>query len=346
MRGDWYRSLYAIDSAKISALLFVRVGASVGVPMFGFGLAGHVGAATAGGATALFVTMCDIGTRRRDRVAVMATATLFILVGGFVGHRFGVGIGAAAAFVLASTLVAGWVSNSQPAISAIARFGALATAAGAGIQNDDPLAAIAVVAGGACAILSAVAIWLTEVIAPHADPVDWRAGVRRAFAGADTGWWFALCYASGCALALLAADTLHVSRPVWATFTVIMVTRREGMISLGLVLQYMAGTLLGIPVAALLAHLSTDPVVLMAFATLAAAGARQGLALNPSLGYMAFTVFLIMIVEVGRHGGAPELALVLTRLYDVGVGCVIALGATLLATLGRGDAPARPPTPT
>ncbi len=290
--------------------------------------------------------MSDIGSSRRDRVAIMAACTLFILAGGFIGHRFGIGTAGAVAFVLASAMIAGWVSNSQPAISAIARFGALATAAGAGMQNDDPLAAIAVVAGGASAILSVVPIWLSETIPPHADPIDWRAGVRRAFAGADTGWWFALCYASGCALALLAAEQLHVSSPVWATFTVIMVTRREGMVSLGLVAHYMLGTLLGIPVAALLAHISTDPLMLMTFGTLAAASARLGFALNPSLGYVAFTVFLIMIVELGRHGGAPELALVLTRLYDVGVGCVIALGATLLGSLGRLVGAARPTTPT
>ena len=335
MRADWYRSLFAIDSGKISTLLFARVGVAVALPLFGFGLAGHPGAATAGAGTALFVAMSDIGSRRTDRVAIMMAATLFILLGGFIGHRYGVGAGGAVPFILAATLLAGWVSNSQPAISSVARFGALATAAGAGTQNHDPLAAIAVVAGGACAILSAVAIWLTEAIPPHADPIDWRAGVRRAFAGADTGWWFALCYASGCALALLAAEELHVSSPVWATFTVIMVTRREGMLSLGLVIHYMAGTLLGIPVAALLAHLSTDPVMLMTFATLAAASTRLGFALNPALGYVAFTVFLIMVVELERNGGAPALPLVLTRLYDVGVGCVIALGATLLATLGH-----------
>ena len=75
--------------------------------------------------------------------------------------------------------------------------------------------------------------------------------------------------------------------------------------------------------------------MLMTFATLAAASTRLGFALNPALGYVAFTVFLIMVVELERNGGAPALPLVLTRLYDVGVGCVIALGATLLATLGH-----------
>jgi hypothetical protein len=136
MRVDWYRGLFAIDSSKISILLFLRVAAAVGVPLFGFVLAGHVAA------------------------------------------------------------------------------------------------------------------------------------------GADTGGWlFAVCCAGGCALALLAAERLRVSEPVWATFT----------------------------------------------------------------------VFLIMVVELGHQGAAPALALVATRLYDVGVGCAIALGATLLATVGRRGASVESP---
>ena len=142
----WYRGLYAIESSKISVLLFLRVAVAVGVPLFGFALAGHVAAGVAGGASAMFVAMSDIGTRRRDRVGMMIAATALILIGGFIGDKFGGTTRADEGFIVVSALVAGWVSNSQPGISAIARFGALATAAGAGMQIHDPLAAVAVAA--------------------------------------------------------------------------------------------------------------------------------------------------------------------------------------------------------
>jgi hypothetical protein len=343
MMSRWYRALFEIDSRAISAALFVRVAIAVGLPLFGFALAGHLEAAVAGGATAMFVTMCDSGVTRRGRAGTMFAATLAILLGGFVGDRFGGTTWTDETFILGSAFVAGWVSNSHPGISAIARFGALATAAGAGMQVPDPLAAVAVLAGGIGAILVAYALWLLREVPPDENFVDWRIGIRRAFAGADAGAWFAFCYACACAIALLAADRLGLNSPYWATFTVVMVMRREGMVSLRLVLLYMAGTLAGVPAAALLAHIAAgNPLAHVALATCAAASGRLGFALNPALGYLAFTVFLIMVVELARGGTVPPLALVAARLYDVGVGCIIALVATLIATRGRRPTTARP----
>ena len=54
-----------------------------------------------------------------------------------------------------------------------------------------------------------------------------------------------------------------------------------------------------------------------------------------ALGYLAFTVFVVLIVELVRESSVPPSALVLTRLYDVGIGCAIALAATLIAGVGR-----------
>lgn len=336
---NWYRDLFRIDSGGVSALLFVRVAIAVGMPLFGFVQMGHVPAAVAAGATAMFVTMSDIGVTRRGRVGMMVAATLVILLGGFIGDEFGGTTGADEFYILASTFVAGWVSNSHPGISAIARFGALATAAGAGMQVHDSMAAVAVLFGGASAIAVAYAIWILHDVPPDKDYVDWRVGIRRAFTGADAGVWFAVCYAGACAVSLLAADLIGLHTPYWATFAVIMVMRREGMVSLRLVSLYMLGTVAGVPAAALLAALTTgDPLGHAAIATFAAAFGRLGFALNAALGYLAFTVFLIMVVELARGGAVPAWTLVLTRVYDVAVGCGIALIATLVASLGN-----RPP---
>lgn len=340
---NWYRNLFRIDSSRVSALLFVRVAIAVGVPLFALVQLGHLPAAVAAGATAMFVTMSDIGDTRRGRVGMMAAATLLILLGGYIGDEYGGTTRADEFFILASTFVAGWVSNSHPGISAIVRFGALATAAGAGMQLHDPMGAVAVLFGGACAIAVAYAIWIIHDLPPEKDYVDWRIGIRRAFAGADAGVWFALCYAAACAVSLLAADFIGLHSPYWATFAVIMVMRREGMVSLRLVSLYMLGTVAGVPAAALLAMLTTgDPLGHAAFATIAAELARLGFALNAALGYLAFTVFLIMVVELARGGAVPAWTLVLTRVYDVAVGCGIALIATLVASLGNRPPAAQP----
>ena len=179
-------------------------------------------------------------------------------------------------------------------------------------------------------------IFFADDAPPDQNFMDWHAGVRRAFAGADAGPWFAFCYAGACAFSLLAADKLGVQSPYWATFTVIMVMRHEGTVSLKLVILYMLGTLAGVPVAGALAEIASGhPMALVALATLAAACGRLGFALNAAAGYLAFTVFLVVIIELIRDSAVPPSALVLTRLYDVGVGCVIALVGTLVAGRGR-----------
>ena len=57
------------------------------------------------------------------------------------------------------------------------------------------MAAVAVLFGGVCAIAVAYAVWIIHDVPPDKDYIDWRVGVRRAFAGADAGVWFAVCYA-------------------------------------------------------------------------------------------------------------------------------------------------------
>lgn len=330
--ANWYRDLFRIDSSQISALLFGRVAIAVGTPIFVLWLAGHDTAAVAGGATALFVSLSDIGRTRRERTATMALAAVGILIGGFVGAKFGLTTFADEIVIILAAFVAGWVSKSHPGLSAIARFKALATAAGVGMQITDPVAVVAVLLGGASAVGAAYAMWLMREGPPDEDFMDWGVGVRRAIAGTDARLWFAVCYAGACAFSLLAAKQFGVQNPYWATFTVIVVMRPEGMVSLKLASLYLLGTIAGVPIAAILAQLSSGyPLVQIMFATIAAGSVRLGFALNAAFGYLALTVFVVLIVELAGDSSVPPTALVLTRLYDVGVGCMITFVATLIA---------------
>jgi hypothetical protein len=158
-------------------------------------------------ACALLVTMADIGTTRASRVGSMAAAALAMIVGGTIGAKFGGTTYADEAIVLAAAAAAGWVSGSHPSIAAVARFGAIATAAGAGLQVSEPAAAAAALAGGALAIAVTFAgWWITGV--PAADNVmDWRAGLRLR-SRARTPAVVRDLYAAACAIALFAASEL------------------------------------------------------------------------------------------------------------------------------------------
>jgi Fusaric acid resistance protein-like len=325
----WSRDLFKIAPGPPPVVVAARVAVATGLPLFAGLAAGHVVAGVIGAACALLVTMADIGTTRAARAGSMAAAALAMIVGGTIGAKFGGTTYADEGVVLAAAAIAGWVSGSHPAIAAIARFGAIATAAGAGLQFGDPAVAAAALAGGALAIAVTLAGWWITGVPAADNAMDWRAGLRLALAGANAGPWFAVCYAAACALALFAAGELGVARPYWATVTVMMVMRREGLMSVQLVIHYMAGTLVGILVAAAIEWALSVPFALALLATAFAAFARFGMALNPGLGFAAFTVFFMLAVDLAVAGSDLAAHVLSTRFYDVAVGCVLALAGTL-----------------
>jgi uncharacterized membrane protein YccC len=141
-------------------------------------------------------------------------------------------------------------------------------------------------------------------------------------------------------VALFAASWLHVAESFWATLVVLMVMRREGIASLELTIQYALGTIIGVIVGWMLLHLTKGMTLAAALlATLAAASARVGFSLNPALGYMSFTLFLMFAMHVVAGHGARLPHLPETRLYDVTVGCLLALAGTLAASYPRRPVP-------
>ena len=110
-------------------------------------------------------------------------------------------------------------------------------------------------------------------------------------------------------------------------------------------MHYALGTILGVVIGALALRFAHTPLALAVLATLVAASARLGFTLNPCLGYLSFTLFLLFVAHLVAGGGAPVPHLFETRLYDVSVGCVLALAGTLAATYPRAASPAAPASP-
>jgi hypothetical protein len=296
----------------------------------------------AGGATALFVTLSDIGQTARARLGTMFAGWLMILAGGTLGHLLGETPYSRETIVLACALLAGWASGSHPGVAVVTRFFAITAAAATGMRFTDPDVLQSVVAGGVSAFLGAFLAWKLFGLPPQENVMDWRAGVRRAFTGAGAGPRFAVCYAAAAAVALFAANELGVRDSFWATLVVLMVMRREGIASLELTVHYALGTILGVILGAMVLRFVHEPVTLAVLASFAATFARVGFSINPCLGYLAFTLFLLFVMRVSGTGLIMP-HLLETRLYDVCVGCVLALAGTLLATYPRSSAATAPP---
>ena len=330
--AGWTHDLLKLAPAPYPFAVSLRFGVAVGVPLLGGIATGNVPAGVIAAVCALLVTFADIGTTRATRVSTMAAAGFAILGGGTVGAVFGGTTYADEALVFLSAFIAGWVSASHPGIAAVARFCAVATAVGAGMQFTNPEIVLAAIAGATIALASAFLTWWLFGLPAQDNLVDWRAGLRRALGGVGAGPRYAICYATTACAALFVAESLGVSRPYWATVAVLIVMRREGTVSLQIIVQYMIGTLAGILVAALIVHIVPMLPVIALIAVACAASARVGLAVNPALGYMGLTAFFMLAIDVALQGEASHVQLLSTRLYDVAIGCVLALLGTLVAT--------------
>jgi hypothetical protein len=338
--SGWNQDLFKLAPPVHPLAVTLRVGVVVGVPLVGGLATGNIVAGVIAAACGLLVTLADIGTTRAVRVGTMVAAGFAIFAGGTVGTLLGGTTYADEALVLLSAFIAGWVSASHPGIAAVARFCAVATAVGAGMQFANPSIALAALGGAAIAITAALLDWWLFGLPAQENLVDWRAGLRLALGGAGAGPRYATCYATTACVALFVAKSLGVSRPYWATVAVLVVMRREGTVSLRMIVQYMVGTLAGILAAALIVHVVSVLPVIALIAVACATTARLGLALNPALGFMGFTAFFMLAIDVALQGEAIHMHLLSTRLYDVAVGCVLALLGTIVAMkwAGKGNA--------
>lgn len=330
--SGWSHDLFKLGPAPYPIAVSLRLGVAVGVPLLGGLAIGKGPAGVIAAACALLVTFADIGTTRATRVGTMIAAGLAILGGGTVGAVFGGTTYTDETLVFLSAFTAGWVSASHPGIAAVARFCAVATAVGAGLQFTHPGIVWAAIAGAMSAIASAFLSWWLFGIPAQENLVDFRAGLRRALGGVGAGPRYAICYAVTAGAAFFAAESLGVSRAYWATVAVLMVMRREGTVSLQIIVQYMVGTLAGIVAAALIVHFVPVLPVIAIIAVGCAASGRVGLGLNPALGYMGVTAFFMLVIDLALQGEASHVHLLSTRLYDVAIGCVLALLGTLVAT--------------
>ena len=335
MDHNWYRHLYLIGSPTSSWAVFIRVLVAVGAPLIGAMLLGDPGAAVVAGFTALFVTLSDVGSNPVSRIGWMSGGLLTVILGATLGHELGGTPYSREVVVVLCALTAGWASGAHPGIAVVTRILAIAAVVASSthfsVGNGVILGALM---GGASALACAYAIWLVFGI-PAADNVmDWRAGLRRALSGEGSSARFAVCYAGTTAVALFAASELHLHDAFWAAMVVLMVMRREGTACIELTILYAVGTILGVTTGALLLQLDWTVLGVATLASVVAAFTRIGFSLNPGLGFWAFTVFVILCAHLRMDAEATS-QLLTTRLYDVAVGCLLALAGTLVATYPR-----------
>ncbi|MBS0321251.1 MAG: FUSC family protein [Proteobacteria bacterium] len=326
----WQRELFTLGSARFRAPVALRFGVAVGLPLAAGLALGAPGAGVIAAFAALLTTICDVGDTHRARFVTMTCGALGIVAGGVLGAHFGDHPYAHESLVTAAALAVGLLSGPHPALSVVARFFALAVVVGAGVEWHSTAFFFAGVGGVASALLVTALTWAL-LPRDRTNPVDWRTRIDTAFAFDRPDIRYALALTVAAAAALFAANLLALHKPYWAAVTVLMVMRREGTESLRLTLHYAVGTLLGLVAAAACVALAPATPALAAIAIATAAVTRIALAINPSLGFASFTIFVLLLLEVGMPHTGFSWVLWSTRAYDVAVGCALAILGTLAA---------------
>ena len=330
--GAQLRQLFRIGQARFRGWVALRVGLAVGLPL-AVGIAtGNVSAGVIASLCAMLTTFCDVGDTHRERLATMACGGAAIIGGGALGAHLGGTPHANEFVVMAAALTVGILSGPHPGVTAIARFFALGVVAGAGMQWPSADFLLAAAGGALCALSIVALIWVVWPGAQGGNLLDWRETIARTFAFDRPDYRFAIGITLAAGIALFAASSLHLNRPYWAAVSLLLIMRREGTESMRLTLHYAVGTILGVLAAAALTLVTASVTVLATVAVLAAAVTRIALALNPSLGFTGFTLFLLLLVDVALPAHGDSATLWTTRLYDVAVGCGLSIAGTLLAS--------------
>lgn len=285
--------------------------------------------------TSILAFTLDTGGPALHRLGWMGAAGLVVIAGTGIGTLVAGDMPLiVVAFALVGVLYA-LVESIHPSAAAAARFMCLTLAVGALYA---PLKGVDVAVVGAFVLYAwAVSLawdFITGLPRPSTAPLL-PTVFARIRATERERWVFAAAVAIAVPLAFLTSLTLGLHRPYWALIAIVLVLRADALSSRQLMVQTLAGTLLGVAAALVYGYALPFHAALlfgMAVAALIRWPAQQ---LHGALGTAALTAFIMLLLELvaGSVGGAAHD--IVERLIDVVVGCAFAMVALVLDRFGQ-----------
>lgn len=304
----------------------LRVSIAVGLPLTIALVRGEFAPAVYGGVAGFYSMFVDNGGQTIERIVAIIYMTVGMLlcgIAGFVGHWVP---GAPWAFLLAFSLLAGWLQGTGNAVELMSKYWLIAFLFGNSDPLLTPLAGTYLLLGGLSGILSVLfdRHWFTRPETQFG-PMLFEA-MSRLLRRRNTHSTFTLYFASKIVVGYALAYGLGLERAYWVPLTIAIVTVYDPQLSLSKMIQRLVGSLLGALLGwAILTWCQTDALLAMLIVALAACTA---LLLNRS--YWMAVVPITALVMVLLDFGAPQTSTVLAiaRLENTVIGCAISgLGA-------------------
>jgi hypothetical protein len=277
---------------------------------------------------ALWPWMNDLGGELRDRLVNMATSGDAILLGGLLGFIAGDDFLAQLGVLFLCAVVIGWAHNTSRGLENAARCMGFSFVIVATLHIADWALIVPAAGGSVWAMLVA---WgddhLRRQYAVETGG-SVRAGLHHIRGVHASDWRFGLRYALAAALGLALAEHFGATHAAWVTITTLAVMRPNDSESVQLVLQRGFGTLIGVGIALGIVSLTHNAWQLTAAATVLAFLISPGLIWQRWSGFAAITAMALVLLDMALLTQGGDRPLLSERLYDTGLGCVIALGTT------------------
>lgn len=311
-----------------------------------------VGVALGNAELGLIATLCalwpwlnDLGGEIRDRLINMATSGDAIIIGGVAAWLAGDNFWAQLGVLFLCAIAIGWVHNTSRALENAARCMGFSFVIVATLNLANWSLLVPAIGGSAWAML--VAWGDARLRGRYAVETGGsvRAGLAHFWGPHAADWRFGLRYALAAALGLGLAEHFGATHAAWVTITTLAVMRPNDSESVQLVLQRAFGTLIGVGIALVIVDLDHNAWHLTAAATVLAFFISPGLIWQRWSGFAAITAMALVLLDMALLSQGGDRPLLSERIYDTGLGCVIALATTWAIFPSRWRRAVKPVTP-
>jgi hypothetical protein len=321
-----------IATLRRAALFLVNVG----FPIVAAAVLGEWRIALVGGVAAIMLSFADDDGPLRSRLVFLVKVAFGMAAGAAAGHWLGgYGTGFWVLFI-AAAFAAGLLHRAGRAAHMAARVGAIALAIVGGLPAVSNMELALLAAVFVVCVLSRIVDnvlfgRLPRAPAPPPAPVTHAAWLR-----------FAVAYAVAAGLAMWIGITFDPTRAIWVATTTLVVMQPDAGANYRRIVGRIVGTVAGV-IAAFVLTQATHSTVLLCALMLAIAAALPHHLRNRYWLHTALIALLILLAydlaTVAGAGTENVSMLLVERLADVSMGCILALIGTAVAFPHRVGAP-------
>jgi hypothetical protein len=233
--------------------------------------------------------------------------------------------------LLVTTFFAGWAQGSGKLLEGAARNTALALIVVSQLPHIDLTLQLFLVGSAVLSLLARIADNALQPQSIDLSVTPINENFISAMNGSNAGLRYATVYSICIVSGLLLGLALNTSKAYWVAVTIMMTMRPDADLNFVRSLQRIVGTIIGVAIAALVVLYVHDVWLIAGIILLIGLALPHGFPMNYGLHCSLIALFVLLLYNLVtlQYGGDSNL--LRERIYDVMMGCCIALVGNMLA---------------